>query len=764
MRARPLNRVERAYRWCRRNSTLAMLLVAAAGLLLLSGVAGTLTIYHFRLQAALAGEEGERQRAEDALAKANRYLYFNRIYLAGRAYGDLQMNRATELIRDADRLVEKPDWEWHYLKRVTEAYTRQYDGHTRSVRSLAVPGHGQFFITGGDDRLLNLWPADSNLALHRIAVHKHPISGLSISPDAKRLASVDGAADAAGELIVWSLSDDMKVAPRELYRVPGVWERAAVAFHPTAPTLALSTGVHPGEPGRLVILDQTGRELHRLETALGEGYVSLAWSPDGRTLAAVAATGDAEKVPGRIDILDAEIRQVGRRLVTGGGSPTSAAFSPNGELLAASGTDGTIRSWGTESYAERPPLRGHTGPVEVLAFAPNGTIVSGGKDTTVRVWDPAAGRLLVERRGHSSPVTCVAANPVTGELVSGAKDMTVLAWRPTGDQDAQAIPLHRGKASIAFSRDGSFLVSAGADGAVWRTDPRGKTAPKKLHRSAGDLAKVLVLPDGETLVLARESRATEPGGAVTFVDARDGTPRGDLPAELVSARSLSVSPDGRWLAVVGDTAAGRSVVQVWDLVIRSRVQEVDVPRAVEVTLLADGTRAFVVIDPLPDDEKPQGWTFIDVPSGRRFTRNIRLGSGPRFAQFTADGSTAFLGGRDRSVQCYQVTADRFNLHYVDFGYQHSASVNGMCLSPDGRRIATAGDDHTVRLWDSETASELLVLPCHPSPVTDVTFSPTGGYLAASQADGTIWIWDGTPKSMPSPSQPRQTTPPNKESP
>ena len=65
----------------------------------------------------------------------------------------------------------------------------------------------------------------------------------------------------------------------------------------------------------------------------------------------------------------------------------------------------------------------------------------------------------------------------------------------------------------------------------------------------------------------------------------------------------------------------------------------------------------------------------------------------------------------------------------------------------GGRLASAGDDMAVRLWDS-AGHELLVLRGHTDAVRALVFSPDGNKLASASEDRTIKIWDGTPLTIP----------------
>lgn len=78
---------------------------------------------------------------------------------------------------------------------------------------------------------------------------------------------------------------------------------------------------------------------------------------------------------------------------------------------------------------------------------------------------------------------------------------------------------------------------------------------------------------------------------------------------------------------------------------------------------------------------------------------------------------------------------------------HGAAVSGVVFSPDGQRLATAGREPIVRVWDLTTGQGLLVLNDF-GEFNGIAFSPDGKKIAAASSNGFVRVWtDGDQSSL-----------------
>jgi WD40 repeat protein/mono/diheme cytochrome c family protein len=170
----------------------------------------------------------------------------------------------------------------------------------------------------------------------------------------------------------------------------------AVAFSPNGEELAVG-GYH-----EILVHGVDDGALRRRLADQAERIYDLATQPGGHLLAVAAGTPGQM---GEVKLIDPQTGETVRHLARSADSALSVAFSPDGKQLAAGGTDRAVRVFDVETGVERLRIEDHADWVTDVAWNPDGTrLVSGSRDKTAKLFDAATGEGLVTYGDHREAV------------------------------------------------------------------------------------------------------------------------------------------------------------------------------------------------------------------------------------------------------------------------------------------------------------------------------------------------------------------------
>jgi WD40 repeat protein len=435
--------------------------------------------------------------------------------------------------------------------------------------------------------------------------------------------------------------------------------------------------------------------------------------------------------------------------------------SPQGELVAETGGHwtsvkghpalfGVVKLWDVAAGKERPRLVGHTDAVHAQAFAPDSrTIATGSHDHTVRLWDAFTGKELACLKGHTNKVTSVAFSLDGKWLVSASEDGTARLWNVAARKEAAVLGARIALTQVVFAPDGK-TVAVGSDGGpviwtggsvhvevgsvlLWDTTTGKKVVLKGKQLRADSLA---FSRDGKFLRVAGEVGGE--GYALALYEVSAGKEIAFVGGGHWGA--IAYSRDGQTLAVV----QGWSNNDVWFLG-RGRGQERATFRGhnfgvSSVAFSPDGK----TLASAPHSGRVKLW---DVVTGR-LVREFQWWARDSWScvAFSPDGTSLATGGslNDRgyyglggTITVWDVATGKERVTFAG----HRDRVYSLAFSPDGKLLATGGDDGKVILWDWKTGKRLALFEGHKEPVHTVAFSPDGKSLASGSWRDAVCLWD-----------------------
>jgi eukaryotic-like serine/threonine-protein kinase len=732
--ARPTSRVEKAWRWCRRNPGLAAA-IATAAVFLVAGSGGSLFYAAKANENAAAAKRSEAlaldnldkaevatQEAKSATELSERRRYGVEMHLAYAAWKD----GTTYLVKQwleaqKPKKVGEPDlrgFESRYLEQLCHLDLRTLQGHGNWLHCVTFSPDGRLVASGGEGHEILIWNSADGQLIRSLPESGLCVSSLAFSPDGRYLVS---AADDPGvklwDVLTWKPVRTMNGHTNRVH---------AVAFSPDGKHIV------SGSADRTLRVWEgaTGKELHSLHTG-GSSIRSIAFSPTGNRLATTSPDGT-------IRIWNTELWKEVLKVQGHGTEVTSAAFSPDGKLLVTGTFEHTVTIWDAESLKERRTLHGHAGVVRSVVFSPDGErVVSAGEDCTVRTWNASTGGQLLTLRGHESSVFGVTFSPDGRRLASASADGTVKMWDSASSEEFLSLRGHTRRRRtgqvggdmsvirVQYSPDGRWLASAGEDHMVRIWEPSIGKEVRTLQGHRGAVRGLAFSPDSKLVASASED------GTLRIWDFQTGKESKVLNGHLEGVFSVAFGPDERHLVSAGKD----KTVRLWDLA-DDNGNRVLAGHEAEIRTVAISRDGCWLASGSGD-----GIIKIWDPKTCKEVRSFRAHGDVRSIAFSPDGHRIASVGDDLTVKVWSTTAAGEPLLSLP---GHLCQLSNVEFSADGTRIISVSRcDFAVRIWDALGGQELIRLPS-PYGLEHVVMGPDKMQLAGAAGDGTVKIWNAYP--------------------
>lgn len=399
-------------------------------------------------------------------------------------------------------------------------------------------------------------------------------------------------------------------------------------------------------------------------------------------------------------------------------------FSPDSKTLAIADHTNVVKLW---DVATRRQLKTLVGPPGVMprsvSFSPDGNVLAVGHHPDVLLWDVATGKVRAELKTAGSPVAAFSRDGTMLAASDSSGNFKIWAW--DGIRADERVLQQFGGGKLAFSPDGTRLVTGGLAARVWDTATGREVG--RLPDESASIEGVAMSHDGKYVAYGTYDRQIKLWNLETnAVECR---------ASRGPVHAVSFSPDDASLYTAGED----TVVRQWLVAAEA-----------EPRVLARARVSSLAFAPTSDllaaacrDGNVQLW---DAAAGREVAEieahAAADNAGANAVAFSPDGKWLATGGRDSNVKLWEVKTwkIRRTLHQGP-----GEMVPSIAFAPDSLTLVAAHHSPVLgppaRLWDVASGTEKQSLPGQHWMVPAVAFSSDGQLVATGQQFGTVALWD-----------------------
>lgn len=614
--------------------------------------------------------------------------------------------------------------------------------HAGGVRFVRFDPQARWLVTGGFDRVVNVWDMTTGRLRHTLMGHRDVVSCGAISPDGLLLAT----ASSNDAVRFWKL--DSGLLTGEL-PASGHGDLQQLAFSPDARRLVSASWNRT-----VTVWDLNAKKPLWSSPEQSLPLENVAYSPDGKIVATVSGDYKEYQKTGEVKLWDAESGRELAVLAGHTGKIRALGFSPDGKLLATGGYDRTIRIWDVASNGLRSVIQ-TPNELACLVFLPNGaTLAAGHWGGGVTRWDIQSGALLATYAGHDEQqyVFEIAASPDGSVLATAGGDRNVKFW-PVSFDDSSAttagligswkiaepkpsvrleqefvLQAHDGGAwFVRFSPDGRLIATGGVDRVVRLWESQTAKPLTELPGHGGTAMCGEFSPDGKRLATGGREDHT-----INVWNVADSTLEATLRGHQGGVRSLAFLPNGNLVSGSEDQSAA-----IWDLAAKKLLRRIDVGQPVyRVAVSPDGRQIATGTGNLPKSQ-PGDVRIWNAETGAAM-QTLRDSQGYQLGlTWAADGKTLAAINTAGSVSLW--AAETGERGPTVGGLK---TIRALALSPNHERLAVGDGSNAGYVWiyDVSTGQLLAETKAHDKLLLSVTFSPDGNTLATASEDGNVKLW------------------------
>ncbi|MCS6851458.1 MAG: hypothetical protein NZ700_09870 [Gemmataceae bacterium] len=475
---------------------------------------------------------------------------------------------------------------------IARSWTWETRRHRGTLYAVDVSPDGKLLATGALDGMIHLWDASTGQLVRVLVGHNSYVYAVQFSPDGKTLASA-GSHDATARLWEVASGHPLRVFRHKGYVLTVAWSHDGRVLATSSTNSGVFT-LWDVLSGKQVHEMELGQPIHslswtpndttvalgctQLSTRLwqrgsgknttlleqpGNTTLAVAWSPDGRILAAgglsTTELWDASgkkitSIPGRsnclawspdgrwlavgstaVHILDVTTGKPIKTLPTGA---RQLAWSADGKQLWAASTSDRLVGWDMPAGAPERIIDAAGG--ERPYWTPGHALAYSVHERLVTLWDITTGKRTHVIDGHPGTVLANALSQSGNTLATSSTDKIVRLWNTSTGALTQTLAEHTDVVSaLAWSPDGRLLATGGKDRIVRLWNPLTGTLVRTLKGHLKEVTALAFSPNGSLL-------ASGAGDGTRLWGLPAGQPLREVPTQIPTV--MAFSPDGKILA------------------------------------------------------------------------------------------------------------------------------------------------------------------------------------------------------------------------